>query len=53
MHYGYIEVIYPNLAIASVRSIDIKLLMEIGPVKHLFNIHVIHAIVVNYKLSGP
>lgn len=26
-----------------VRSIDIKLLTEIGPVKHQFNIHVIHA----------
>lgn len=37
--------IYPNLAIANVCSIDIKLLMEIGPVKHLCNIHVIHAIV--------
>lgn len=34
-----------ELAIASVRSIDIELLMEIGPVKHLFNIHVIHAII--------
>lgn len=29
----------------SVRSIDIELLMEISPVKDLFNIHVIHAIV--------
>lgn len=45
LHALWIEVIYPNLAIASVRSIDITLLMEIGPVKHLFNIHVIHAIV--------
>lgn len=27
----------------SVRSIDIKLLTEIGPVKHQFNIHVIYA----------
>lgn len=48
----WIEVIYSNLVIVSVRLIDIKLLMEIGLVKYLFNIYVIYVIVVNYKLFG-
>lgn len=43
LHALWIEEIYLNLAMNGVRSIDIKLLTEIGPVKHQFNIHVIYA----------
>lgn len=43
LHALWIEEIYLNLAMNGVRSIDIKLLTEIGPVEHQFNIHVIYA----------